>query len=134
MSEAIWFVIKGPQEEGPYTPGQLDNMVRSGQLTDSQELRRKGDVKRYTVKQALAVKRQVQRNQMAEAAKVSTMSKIAQNTIFRAFLLLLLLFCVAVAALYFSGQYREAPYAAWLEAIGIDVEQIADPKETLKPK
>ncbi len=121
MSEAIWFVIKGHDEDGPYTPAQLDNMVRAGQIQDSTVLRRKGDVKRYTVKDALAVKRQVQKNQMAVVAPVSTMGQLYESTAFRAFLLFILLLVVAAASLYFTGQYKNPPFSEWLKAIGFDV-------------
>jgi hypothetical protein len=127
MSEAIWLVVKGSQEEGPYTPAQLDNMVRDGRISGSQELRRKGDVKRYTVDQALAVKRQLQKNQLADAAPVSSMSHLIRSTAFRAFLLFVLLLSVGAAALYFTGAYKEPPFAAWLESIGIDAQGIAEP-------
>ena len=120
MSDAIWFVLKGHQEEGPYTPAQLDNMLRGGQITNSQELRRKGDVKRYSVQQALALKRQIQRNKVADEIPISTMGQIVQSTAFRACLLFILLLAVAAAALYFSGLYEKEPWATWLTYIGIE--------------
>ena len=120
MSDAIWFVLKGHQEEGPFTPAQLDNMLRGGQITNNQELRRKGDVKRYTVQQALALKRQIQRNKVADEIPISAMGQIVQSTAFRAFLLFVLLLAVAAGALYFSGLYEKEPWATWLTYIGIE--------------
>ena len=122
MSDAIWFVLKGHEEEGPFTPDQLNNMLRGGQITNAQELRRKGDVKRYTVQQALALKRQIQHNKVAEHIPVSTMGNIVQSTAFRAFLLFMLLIAVAAAALYFTGLYEKEPWSEWLKYIGIGKE------------
>ena len=122
MSDAIWFVVKGHEEDGPFNSTQLDSMVRSGRLSNTQELRRKGDVKRYTVEQALVLKRQIQKNKVGNHIPTSTMTQIYESTAFRVFLLFLLLICVGGAALYFTELYREDPWYTWLKWLGLDIE------------
>ncbi len=119
--DKIWFIIKGHNEEGPYTPSQLDRMLRERAITGAQELRRKGDTKRSTVDQALALKRQIQKNQFPDAAPISSMDAMIQSTAFRAFLLFVLLLVIAAASLYYTGMYKNDPWASWLQAIGVSI-------------
>ena len=117
--DKIWFIIKGHNEEGPYTPAQLDRMHRDKVITGSQELRRKGDTKRSTVDQALALKRQIKKNMFPDTPQISTMDAVIKSTAFRAFLLFVLLLVVAGASLYYTGMYKNDPWAGWLQAIGV---------------
>ena len=119
--DKIWFVVKGPNEEGPYTPAQLERMVREKAITGTQELRRKGETKSSTVDQARALKRQIKKNSFPETPQISTMDAMIQSTAFRAFLLFILLLVIAGASLYYTGMYKNDPWATWLQAIGLEL-------------
>ncbi|NRA37223.1 MAG: DUF4339 domain-containing protein [Planctomycetes bacterium] len=118
--DQIWFIIKGHQEDGPFSPGQLQSMLQSRQITNAQVLRRKGELEHTTAGKALALKKQLQKNQnQAAAVQKSAMEAMVKSTAFRAFLLFILLLAVAIAGLYFSGKYQEEPFAEYFRMAGL---------------
>lgn len=118
--DKIWFIVKGHEEQGPYTPSQLQNMLHTGSISNAQALRRKGDMKQSTVGKALALKKQVQKNQMqALVVQHSGMQAMVKSTAFRALLLFVLLLVVTFAALYFSGKYQDEPFAHYFRILGL---------------